>query len=228
MSVLGPDPSGSTSWRPFVVGVAAGATIIGVVWVAVLLNRHDPASASAAPAGHHAHHAAAVASSSAAPARTSPATNGCPDLVKAQAPALRAAAKSLAQWKVHVDAMNQLVAGRITLAQATDFWNHTRVGAKRLIGHYQAVRQQLRADAPPCDSGARCAAAAQAREQELRIADRALATWNHHVHDMEMLRMGMMTPTQATQMWVRNWHIGVRQLGAYHAAADLARGVHCG
>ena len=45
-------------------------------------------------------------------------------------------------------------------------------------------------------------------------------TWLHHIHDMEALRAGRITPKRATAMWIKHWHIGARQLKTYDRMAD--------
>ena len=66
-----------------------------------------------------------------------------------------------------------------------------------------------------------------ANRRVLHLARTALATWGAHVQDMEMLRMGKMSPTQATRMWLHNWHRGQGQVTGYHAAVEAAPGLHC-
>ncbi len=61
----------------------------------------------------------------------------------------------------------------------------------------------------------------------LGLADTALATWHRHVRDMEMLRMGTMSPARATQMWLQSWHEGQRQVTRYRAAVTATRSAHC-
>ncbi len=145
--------------------------------------------------------------------------------------ALRAAARSLAQWQVHVGAMNRLVAGRITLAQATAFWTRTRIGAQQRVTDFDRADRGVASLAGGCASeargqpsagalraAARCAASVAARERTLVAARVALRTWQRHIKDMEALRMGMMSSAQALRMWHLNWHKGVTQLAGYHAA----------
>ena len=55
----------------------------------------------------------------------------------------------------------------------------------------------------------------------------AVGTWEHHVHDMEMLRMGHLTPAQATAAWRKNWKTGENQIQAYDKAAAKAKKIHC-
>jgi len=162
--------------------------------------------------------------------------------LRQQAP-LSAADVSLAQFDKHIDAMNLLVAGKISLAVATTFWDETRVGATQNIAAFHRADRDYLASKSRCpdldravaDTGPYgqvvavkgCASAIDHRAVALARARTAVATWEHHVHDMEMLRMGHLTPAQATAAWRKNWHTGQRQLHAYDLAAAKARKVHC-
>lgn len=157
----------------------------------------------------------------------------CRAVFTRQTPALRAAGASLAQWDVHIDAMNKLVAGTITIGQARSFWNKTRIGAQELLTGYDSAAVGLanldatclrRHDSVALDS---CSPAVVARNRVLRVADTALATWRHHIHDMEMLRQGRLSAARASRMWLRNWHLGARQVHRYDIAARAARGQRC-
>jgi hypothetical protein len=149
-----------------------------------------------------------------------------------QAP-LEAARPALDQWKVHVGAMNQLVVGEITLRQATAFWNRTRVGAQRRVEAFDAAWAALRRDGVDCPSPRLMAPAmpalrpcARQVEAEIRVLEAArtsIRTWAEHVRHMDMLRMGTMSPEDATAMWLSMWQQGVRDLDAYRLAARGAQ-----
>jgi hypothetical protein len=155
---------------------------------------------------------------------------------------LRAAEASMQQWRVHIEAMNELVAGNITLAQATTFWNQTRKGAIDHIMRFEQAESRYRTTAPACNTnslqqadgatipvGARdCIHAAVAGDRVLAAANTAITTWRGHVHDMEMLRMGTLSPAKATQMWHMYWHMGQRQLAAYRHASTHDMYLRCG
>jgi hypothetical protein len=162
--------------------------------------------------------------------------------LRQQAP-LSAADVSLAQFDKHIDAMNLLVAGKISLSVATTFWDETRVGAtQNVAAFHQADREHL-SDRPGCPALdpavaesapygqvvaiKSCSSAIAQRAVALARARKAVATWEHHVHDMEMLRMGRLTPAQATAAWHKSWKTGENQLMAYDAAAAKAKRIHC-
>ena len=162
--------------------------------------------------------------------------HACEAVWRAQSGTLGAAGRSLEQWQVHVDAMNQLVAGQITLAQAMDFWNRTRQGAAARVARFESADGTYADVAPRCAglaAGAAtsreltaCRAGVRARDRAIEAGAVAVTTWKHHIMDMEMLRAGQITPQQATQMWLKNWHTGVRQLDAFSQVRK--RAAHAG
>jgi hypothetical protein len=162
--------------------------------------------------------------------------------LRQQAP-LSAADVSLAQFDKHIDAMNLLVAGKITLSVATTFWDETRVGATQNAAAFRRADKELRANGGSCPtldpavSDAApygqvvalksCSSAITARHAALVRARTAVSTWEHHIHDMEMLRMGHITPAQATAAWQRNWKTGEKELTAYEKALAKAKKISC-
>ncbi|GAA1434370.1 hypothetical protein GCM10009641_27490 [Mycobacterium cookii] len=146
---------------------------------------------------------------------------------------LATARPALDQWQVHVGAMNKLVVGEITLRQATEFWERTRVGAQRRVGEFDESLAVLRTEGVDCPGpallarGARalpaCAREVQAAVRALQAARVSVATWEEHIRHMDMLRLGQMTPQQATEMWLASWRRGVKDLDDYEAASGTAR-----
>jgi hypothetical protein len=159
------------------------------------------------------------------------ARSDCRALLSAESATIGRAVDALAQWRVHVRAMNKLVGGQITLAQANAFWNSTRVGAARRVARFERAEQQFHAafDNSGCSGEvpARCQEAAQARGATLFAAQTAVGTWKHHVMDMEMLRMGHLSPAKATRNWLRNWKQGVAQLRDFHDARQVSSRAGC-
>jgi hypothetical protein len=164
--------------------------------------------------------------------------SACREVYAAQQQPLADAGAAMDQWEVHVGAMNKLVVGAITLAEATEFWDQTRVGA---MGHLQAFAtsegeyQQRTTRCPPPvrhkqqsdDLLDACRQGVAARHQVLRLGRVALDTWRHHVMHMEMLRDGKMAPARASELWLRSWRDGQRQIDAYRTALGAARGARC-
>lgn len=192
----------------------------------------------------------ATPSKSAGAASSDPTTSGggnaaaaggyvtrCQRVYDTQTPPLQAADPAMSQWEIHIGAMNKLVTGAISLRQATAFWNQTRVGAKHRLAHYDRAQQRYAQRTVHCPEpgpahraqpGAeRCFRAVAARRHTIRLATIALRTWKLHVHHMEMLRNGQMTPSMAEQMWLRSWRTGNRQVHDFRVAARASTGATC-
>jgi hypothetical protein len=153
----------------------------------------------------------------------------CSEAAAALEAPLGAAGPALRQWDVHVDAMNKLVVGEITLQQATAFWNQTRLGAQRNVDRFREAWTALERTGVDCPAPAllgpapaalrSCSRLVEAELGVARTAKTSIDTWDTHVHHMDMLRMGTLSPEKATEMWLAMWRRGVRDLDAYRAAA---------
>lgn len=212
--------------RTFLLGLVTGALLLGMVWAITWTTTSGEAPADPGIA------AAAL------PEPERPSTERVPPcrrVFDAQSAPLRSAAASLSQWQVHIGAMNQLIAGTITLDRAQRFWNETRVGALRRLDRYDEAkvrhaRRIVRCPAPSEDATASdraCSEAVRARSRALRLAGTTLDTWRVHVHHMDMLRAGDMSPEEATRLWLRSWRQGDRELEDYSQAARATRGLGC-
>jgi hypothetical protein len=162
----------------------------------------------------------------------------CSDAAAALEGPLDAARPALRQWDVHVEAMNQLVVGEITLQQATTFWNQTRVGAQRNVDRFQKAWTALERTGVDCPAPgllgpapaavSSCSRLVEAELGVARTARTSIDTWDTHVQHMDMLRMGVLSPEKATEMWLSMWRRGMRDLDAYRAAArNPALDVEC-
>jgi hypothetical protein len=216
-----------------VAGAAVGALVVAMIW-SVLWWLGSGDSGSDGPTAD-APDAAALSESTPDGAATT-RLDRCHEVYDAQDRALTAGASSLSQWAVHVGAMNKLVRGEITLDQAWDFWNQTRVGAARELERVDAASGQFRQRTARCpqprgsavDPDLRtCAEAVAARYRTIRLSAVALETWRMHVHHMEMLRDGEMSAQEATRLWLQNWRQGNREIMAYREAAKTAEGLTC-
>ena len=180
--------------------------------------------------GDHPATGAAAGSAAASASARARQLHACRAVWRSQSTALATAGRSLAQWRIHVGAMNRLVAGQITLAQAQTFWNRTRLGAAERVASFEDAAGKYAATAPDCarGSGARarapaaCVSGVRARDRAIEAGKVAVATWKHHIMDMDMLRAGQITPQQATTMWLRNWRLGVAQLHTFTTLRDRA------
>lgn len=212
----------------FLVGTALG--LLGVfLWVGVVDSDGDDAAPQASSRSVAAEPEPTSSPSSAPPqqvADTRP--ERCADAATALEEPLAAARPALRQWDVHVDAMNKLVVGEITLQQATQFWNRTRLGAQRNVDGFRkawTALEQTGVDCPtpallgPAPAEVRsCSRLVEAELDVARAAKTSIDAWDTHVHHMDMLRMGTLSPEKATEMWLAMWRRGVRDLGVYRAA----------
>jgi hypothetical protein len=235
-------------WLWAAIAAVCVAALLGNLAVWLLLRDSDggPSSTSAGVQGGQVQQSGSGShpSNSIAPTQgpeVKSAVADCRSRWQQQSQPLRAAQSSMHQWRVHIKAMNELVAGNISLAQATTFWNNTRKGAMHRIMRFEQAESRYRTTAPACSAnalqqadgttipvGARdCMRAAVAGDRVLAAAQTAITTWQHHVHDMEMLRKGNLSAAQATQMWQMNWHIGQRQLAEYTHASTHALYLRC-
>lgn len=141
---------------------------------------------------------------------------------------------SLDQWRLHIDAMNQLVSGEITLEQATQYWDDTREGAHSKAEAFRALDGDLDDSATECagSTGAggpvdKCMTATNSFADSLAAARIAMTSWEHHIHAMDLFRAGEITAQQATNMWVESWQTGASQLATYDRRAAHALEQDC-
>jgi hypothetical protein len=156
---------------------------------------------------------------------------------------LSAAEVSMAQFERHISAMSLLMAGKISLSVATTFWDQTRVEAIANAAAFRRADTELAASGATCPQLGRaaacsapieevnaittCRAAVEARDAALARARKAVTTWENQIHDMEMLRMGDITPAQAMAAWRKNWKLAHPQVVSYAAALKLADAKRC-
>jgi len=230
-------------------GVLICAVLVGLVWLfsGAVLGSRDSSPAAGSVASDSSSDRGMSDTASADPSLASAADDkralrravltNCREVFHSQAAPLHTASTAMAQWQVHIGAMNQLVLGAISLQQATEFWNQTRVGARAHLDAFRAAvapltQPSVLCPAPPraaASSGkvVRCERAVAARFDVLRSARVALATWKMHVMHMEMLRDGKMSAQQAEALWLQSWHEGQQESTRYRDAVEAARDSHC-
>lgn len=226
------EPAGSRLVPAFLLGLLAGIVVLGLVWMIVWAAGSTAEVESAPSQARLPGLASGSPSASASPAGPT-RMERCASAAAALRVPLSAADPAMAQWEVHVGAMNKLVVGAITIQQANAFWNQTRVGAHRQIDRFHKGLAMLRRHGVDCPAPGlmshtspalrACARQVAADVQALQAARTSVSTWNMHVREMEMLRMGMISPAKASKMWLSMWQRGVRQLERYHVAE---RAVH--
>lgn len=220
-------------------GLALVAVVVVVSVLAVATGMLDgsgeesPSTVTASSSG--------PATSAATPSPSGPSLeqerHQCAVAYRSAQDALESAERTLEQWEIHIGAMNQLVAGEITLAQARDFWARTRVAAAAKADAFRQAYQEYRSTegcaypeaVGPGGAGelSQCAEALAADEAALAEAETALTTWEHHIEDMNRLRAGTLSGEKAAAMWQRMWKKGVEQMEDYQQAAAKARGGTC-
>jgi hypothetical protein len=212
----------------------AGLAVLGLVWAAFSLVNEESGAREGASSQERDDRQASGALSPASDRPAAPARlTRCADAASALSAPLAAVAPAMDQWEVHIGAMNKLVTGAITLQQASAFWNQTRVGAQRRIAAFDRALAEQRRQGVECPPPARlkhaspalrtCARQVAADVRALEKARTSIAMWDKHVRDMDMLRMGMLSPQKATQMWLTMWRQGLRELEDYRVAARAAR-----
>lgn len=257
MSISGRHSSTANRWLPAVLlGLVVAAMVIGAGFVGWLMagdsttDAQQPSTSS--PAGLvNNDNASAFANSGSAgdmgneadgslPGTSAPqALDSCQDLYARQLHTALAADASLDQWRLHIQAMNQLVAGAITFDQATAYWERTRIGARHNVLRFEQANAELQNGRLSCSASAGqtssatqrqladCQAATSGVTQTMAAAGTTIATWMHHIRDMNLLRAGKITPDDATSMWIQSWHSGARELHRYDALAARSLDQKC-
>jgi Mrp family chromosome partitioning ATPase len=221
-------------------GVIASVLAVGLVISAVWWASYDGTSSANDQAQAANTSPAAISPSQSSQDAIAAAADKCHSTWQAQAEPLGAAAKSIDQWQVHVSAMNQLVAGKITLDQANAFWNKTRKHAAHNVRRFQRADQAYTGGDHSCpmvmtaanNEGSLtalsdCRREIAQREDVLKAARAAIATWHDHVMDMNMMRNGSMSPTRALQLWNKYWKLGVSELKDYRSQLRQAGQPNC-
>jgi hypothetical protein len=228
------EPNRGRALPAFLVGALAGVVALGLVWATTVVITGTDDDTGRLAASTVTNTVTSTATAGAEPDHHSDAPTGpsrmhrCRQADEELAGLLRAAGPALDQWEIHIGAMNKLVVGAITLAQATAFWNQTRVGAHQHLDDFYAATREIPfpgADCPSPDAVAQaspelrsCARRVALEREELEADQVAMQTWRGHVRHMEMLRMGQMSAATATRLWLASWRQGVRELGATQSA----------
>jgi Mrp family chromosome partitioning ATPase len=229
-SVVKRGPLRGRPWARAGAIAAAAAIVIATVWWAAYDDQGGDNNLDASATGALSRQAQIHA-----------ALEDCRSHWDAQDALLKTAARSMKQWQLHIDAMNQLVAGEITLRQASAFWEKTRIHAARRAERffdadsaYTDREYSCRAPAPnwhddrTAASLPGCRHGIAQREDAIRAARVAIETWHHHVIDMNMLRAGTMSSTRAVQLWSKYWRQGAAEVHHYRVQLRQTHDQHCG
>jgi hypothetical protein len=146
---------------------------------------------------------------------------------------LQSADAAMVHWRRHITAMTDLVAGRMTLAQATEFWDATRVAGKRTVTTWQRADGEFRRGSRSClesssagsGPGASCQVRTSAAAVLLATERASLRDWRRHIRQMESLRAGRITPEHALHLWDAMYQRGLSGLRQVDEATKAFREV---
>lgn len=172
------------------------------------------------------------------PPQLAAAVSSCRTQWRLYATALSDADRSLSQWRQHLKIMNDLQAGRISLATAKAQWPYTTYKAGDNVIAFRSADAAVTAypDACSVDDSATgraasairtCAASMTTIGNALAKARVAIAPWERHIKDQTHFAMGMMTASAAESAWRVMWKKGLATLPPYEAVAPDARAATC-
>jgi hypothetical protein len=233
---------------PVVIGLVAVAVLSAAVWFGKgLFTGPSPSGSPSAIPG------------AAAPLKTTPSaqsmtTSGAPEATAADPLAaavtscrtkwgLQSAARadaylSLGQWGRHIAVMNDLRAGKLSVARAKTLWAETTVKAEENVAAFRAADKALTASKDGCnvdasatgplaDAVRSCATSMETVDTVLARARTAIAPWEKHLKDQSHYKAGGMTPAAAEAAWRALWRQGLATLPAYTAVAAQGQNAAC-
>ncbi|WP_353508231.1 hypothetical protein [Intrasporangium sp.] len=235
-------------------GVAVALTIVALlvlgaaVWFGKDLFLGSPTAGPAAVGNTSTPTATATTTTSPEPTASEPSpttvdpvaaqVENCRNGWQLQAAATNAAATVLAEWDAHLDIMNNLQAGKTTLAQAKKDWGPTTANAPAHIAAFHAADQaftssKLRCVKPAAAADgaaaalATCAANMQVVDGVLAKARTAIEPWETHLKDQSHFKAGGITAAKAEALWRSLWQKGLRLNPPYFAAAKSGAKATC-
>jgi hypothetical protein len=238
---------------PVLVGVLAIAVLAAAVWFGKgLLTSGEPTGSPSAIAG-----ATNTPAASTPATPTSEATGveptaeptvepdplvaavaSCRTAWKLQSAARADAYRSLTQWDRHLKIMNDLQAGKITLAEAKAAWPATtEKAAENIVAFRNAEKARAAAkdrcavaagaSGPKADAVRRCIASMKTVDNVLAKARVAIAPWETHLKDQSHFKAGGMTPAAAEAAWRALWKKGLATLPPWSAVAQQGQTAAC-
>jgi hypothetical protein len=172
------------------------------------------------------------------PPEVAAAVSSCQARWRLESAALAGADRSLSLWRRHLDIMNQLQAGRISLATAKAQWPSTTYKAAESVAGFRSADAALKASPETCavdraatgeakDALRACAASSRTVDGALVAARVAIAPWEEHLKDQSHFAMGMVTPAAAEAAWRVMWKRGLATLPPYEKMVGGARSATC-
>lgn len=165
--------------------------------------------------------------------------SACQEAWRLQTAAQTAAFTALSQWRSHLDIMNRLQAGKITLATAKQEWAPTTVGAQANNAAFRAADKAYTDAKVSCvapdasvtgaqaDALRTCAASSAKLDAVLKQARIAIAPWETHLKDQSHFKAGQVTSATAEARWRVLWKKGVDTIGGWIAAQAATGGATC-
>lgn len=241
-----------------VVGVLAVVVLLAAVWFGKDLFLGGPTSTTPNPGAAGTSSATdpepstpSAPSAATTEATSTPSETPSADPVVAQVAAcregwqLQAAAKDRAatvlnEWKRHLDIMNNLQAGKISLAKAKKDWGPTTANASPHIVEFHNADKAYIAAAqrctPPTDPASSnpdaealstCAASMKVVDGILAKARAAIEPWETHLKDQSHFKAGGITAARAESLWRQLWQQGLRRNAPYFQAVAAGAKAGC-
>lgn len=238
------------SASPILIGAIAVLLIGSGIWLgkSLFFDGHPTAStvSTSAPTAS-AVTSTASPSTSATPTETADPTGAalaagiesCREAWQLRSAALSAAAKSLGEWGTHLAIMNELQAGKITLATAKARWPATTANAPANIKAFRDADAALAASKAACaapdaaitgpeaDALRTCAKSATVADGILAQARIAIKPWETHLSEQSHFKAGEVTPAIAEAKWRVKWQEGLKTLPGYTNAVKSGGTLTC-
>ena len=233
--------------------VVALLVLAGAVWFGKDLFVGSPTAAPLAPAA-----TTAAQTTTSAPATSQPTTEAtvsetptptvdpvavavdeCRSAWARQAKAAATASTVLREWDAHLDIMNDLQAGKISLAKAKKDWGPTTAKAPQHIADFHAADRTYRSaeqrcalpeNVPTGDQAkalATCAAGMKVVDGILAKARTAVEPWETHLKDQSHFKAGGITAARAEALWRSLWQQGLKRNPPYFRAVAAGAKATC-
>lgn len=156
-----------------------------------------------------------------------------------QAKAARAAATSLREWDKHLDIMNALQAGKISLARAKKDWAPTTAQAPQHIAAFHAADRAYRSAKQGCTPPtgvpaseqtkalSTCATGMRVVNGILGKARAAIEPWETHLKDQSHFKGGDISAARAEALWRSLWQQGLKRNPPYFKAVSAGAKATC-
>ncbi|ADU50039.1 hypothetical protein [Intrasporangium calvum] len=167
------------------------------------------------------------------------AVDECRSAWARQVKAAAAASTALREWDAHLDIMNDLQAGKISLAKAKKDWAPTTAKAPQHIAAFHSADRTYRSaeqrcalpeNAPTGDEAkalSTCAASMKVVDGILAKARAAVEPWETHLKDQSHFKAGGITAIRAEALWRSLWQKGLKRNPPYFRAVAAGAKATC-